>query len=477
MFDVIIIGGGIIGCAVLEKLSQFNINALLLEKGEDVAIGTTRANSGIIHAGFDAHPGSMMARFNVIGNKMFPSLCERLKVDYFNTGALVLAEKDGKEELQSLFDRGIKNGVKDLEIIDKARIKELEPNVADNIEYALFAPTSGVVSPFAVTVAMAEWAINNGQKIELLSEVIAINRIDNIFEVKTEKNSFKASVIINCAGAHSIDINRMLDAEEFETHYKRGDYYLFDASENGLVNHTCFKLPTPEGKGVLVTPNADGTLLAGPTSIPVNSGDDTAVSAEGLAKIRSAVPGMIKQLNFSKCIRVFAGVRSIVGDDFVIEESKKVPRLIITAGICSPGLSSAPAIAEYIVSELVSKHLNLEKSTRPIVENSRHTVTEKLDFSEWERLAENDHHYSTIVCRCEKITQGEILEVLRSPLKPRSLDAIKRRVRVGMGRCQGGFCSSKLISLISDECDISINEVTKSGPGSEIVISYTKEEL
>ena len=467
--DVIVIGGGIVGCAVLEKLSHFAVDAVLLEKGEDVAVGSTKANSGIVHAGFDAEHGTKKAFFNVKGNEMFPALCKRLKVPYFNLGALVLADKDGAGDLACLIENGRKNGVEGLELLNREEILLIEPNVADNIEYALYAATSGVISPFLTAIALADNAIRNGQQIELNSQVTAIEKNKDGFEVLTSSGVYKTKVIINCAGANAGLINKFAGAEEFKTELRRGDYFLLDSSESAHVKHTCFTLPSAAGKGVLVTLNADGTLLAGPTAVPVESECDTATGADGLRKIKQAVPAMIKSLDFGKAIRTFAGIRNISGHDFIIENSVKVPNFITVGGICSPGLTSAPAIAEFVVEKLMQNTcVKLVEKTTPHIENPEPVVTKNLTFKQWEALAAADKNYSSIVCRCEKITYGEVLDALRSPLKPTSLDAVKRRVRAGMGRCQGGFCSSKLIELICKELDIPKSKIKKCGEGSEI---------
>ena len=474
MYDIIVIGGGIVGSAILRKLSHTDRKVLLLEKYDDVACGSSRANSGIVHAGYDAEEGTNKAKFNVLGNRMYFDLAKELNVPCQRIGSLVLADREGKKDLEILLERGKKNGVEGLRIVEKEELRRMEPNVSEKMEYGLYAPSAGVVSPYEMTVALAEQAVLNGAEIRFEEEVLHSEFSDGKFTVRTEKGTYESKVLINCAGFGAAAINRDLGERELRQVYKRGDYFILDNSERRYFRHTCFPLPTAAGKGVLVSPTADGNVIVGPTSVPVESGTDTAVRAEGLAEIRRSVGKMMDNVNFSKGIRVFAGVRTSVEKDFVIENGIN-PNFIMVAGICSPGLTAAPAIAEYVTGELLKKTDLSYSWKNSYIKRPKAPVTRELTESQWKALIEKDPSYGRIVCRCEKITEGEILDALDSPLKPRSLDALKRRVRTGMGRCQGGFCTPKIMEIISKHCGLKPEEITKSGKGSEIVIGNIKE--
>lgn len=474
MYDVTVIGGGVVGCAILRELSHTDVKALLLEKEEDVSCGSSRANSGIVHAGYDAEENTLKAKFNVRGNEMYFDLAKELNVPCKRVGSLVLGKKGGKPLIEKLYNRGIKNGVKDLKILERKEILDLEPNVENDIEYALYAPTAGVVSPYEMTVALAEQAVLNGAEVALNSPVTAIERKDGYYRVTVKSGKvYDTKVIINAAGYGSDFINRLAGERDLKLSFKRGDYYIMDSTERVKYNHTCFPLPDDNGKGILVSPTADGNIIVGPTSIPVESGTDTAVSIEALKLIREKSVKMMKGLNFRKGIRVFAGVRCVCGNDFIIENGKNKD-FILVSGICSPGLTAAPAIAEYVVRDLLPKtSVKVVKKDKYIIAEQR-PVTRNMSKEEWDELVKKDSSYSRIVCRCEKITEGEILAALRSPIPPRSLDALKRRVRTGMGRCQGGFCTPRIMHILSEFYGIPIESVVKSGEGSEVIVGRIK---
>lgn len=474
MYDVIVIGGGIVGSALLRELSHTNLKALLLEKCDDVACGCSRANSGIVHAGYDAEPGTKKAKFNVLGNAMYFELAKEMHVPCQRIGSLVLAEESGYAGLETLLERGKKNGVPDLRIVGRDELVQMEPNVGDNVQYALYAPTAGIVSPYEMTIAMAEQAVLNGAEVRCSETVQGISFCNGKFEVKTQNAVYQSSYVVNCAGYGAAEINAMAGEKPLSQEYKRGDYFILDSVERSRFHHVCFPLPTKAGKGILVSPTADGNVIVGPTSVPVEKGDDTAVKADGLNRIREDVGKMMKNVNFGKGIRVFAGVRTSVGKDFVVENGKN-KAFLIAAGICSPGLTAAPAIAKYLVDELLPQAgASVERKKKYVVREAM-PVTRNLSKEEWAALIRKNPAYSRMVCRCEKITEGEILDALDSPLHPRSVDALKRRVRTGMGRCQGGFCTPKIMEIIHEHCGLSLEEITKEGKGSEIVVGDIKE--
>ncbi|MEG1528087.1 MAG: NAD(P)/FAD-dependent oxidoreductase [Clostridia bacterium] len=474
MYDCIVIGGGIVGSAVLRELSKFNLRLLMLEKEEDVACGCSKANSGIVHAGYDAVCNSLKAKFNVLGNKMYKALAEELGVPLINNGSLVLAKEDGLSGLQTLLARGLLNGVEGLQILDRQQLLLKEPNIADCICYGLYAPSACIVSPYEMTIALAEQAVINGAEVMFESEVTAVTRTNNGFKVTTNKGVYDCKVLINCAGYGADKINALAGGSKIDYLYTRGDYFILDSVERKNYTHTCFPLPDQRGKGVLVSPTADGNVILGPTSIAVSDGDDTAVSASGLDYIKASVSEMLKNVNFRKSIRVFAGVRASFGGDFVIEQKDN---LITLAGICSPGLSSAPAIALHVAEVMLPK-TNIVMTKKPTFLPRLHRpLTRDMTKEEFSKLIESNPLYAKMVCRCERITEGEIVDALNSPLKPSSLDALKRRVRVGMGRCQGGFCTQRVMEIIARERKIPLRQVTKLGKGSEIILANIKEEL
>ncbi len=471
MYDIIVIGGGVIGTSILGALSHLKIKTLLLEKEEDVSCGCSKANSGIVHAGYDAEEGTLKARFNVRGAEMYPELCKKLHVPYENVGSLVLAPENRRNEIEVLYERGVKNGVKRLEIVDRKRLLELEPNVQDGIDCALYAPTAGIVSPYEFTIAQAQHAVINGAEVLTEKEVVSVSDSGKGFSVKTADGSvYECKVLINCAGYGSKGISDMLGEKLPEVSYKRGDYIILDKTERSRFNHTCFPLPDENGKGILVSPTADGNVILGPTGFSVDSGTDTAVASDGLDLIKSSVPKMMKNVDFRKGIRVFAGVRCSSGKDFVIGNGKN-PDYVYLQGICSPGLTAAPAIAEYVVNDLLAKtSLRCEKKEEKDVKYlPKRPVTRELSVEEWRKLAEKNPSYAVIVCRCERITEGEILDVLNEPLPPKSADALKRRVRTGMGRCQGGFCTPRVMEILAEFYGQPVESITKCGKGSEIV--------
>lgn len=474
MYDVIVIGGGIVGTSALCYLSELKLKSLLLEAESDVGEGTTKANSGIVHAGYDCEPNTLKARFNREGNALVYELGKKLGVAVKKTGSFVLAEKDGLSKLEELKSRGAANCIEGLKIVPRAEIIKTEPNISDNIEYALYAPSGGVVSPYKLCAALADFAAANGAEAALNKKVSAIGKEGGTFIVKCSDGSeYRSRVIINTAGARASEINRLAGEKTFETHFRRGDYYLLDTTERGYVNSVCFQLPSAAGKGILVTPTVDGNILVGPTSIPVKEYNDTAVCRDALDSIKVSAARSIKNINYGAVIRIFAGVRSIVGDDFIVENGAD-KNFIFAAGICSPGLTAAPAIGKYIVEELLKNtSLKAEKKSK-MIEYREPPEIRNLTEKELNKLIKKDHRYGNIVCRCERITEGEIVEAIHSPVPAVTVDALKRRTRATMGRCQGGFCTVKIMEILSRELGIDFDAATKKGAGSEIALEEIK---
>lgn len=471
MYDCIVIGGGVIGCSVLDAVSSRGYKALLIEKEDDVASGASRANSGIAHAGYDAAEGTKKAYFNVLGNRMYPRLTKDLDVPFIKTGSLVLSRDGSSSVLKELYDRGIANGV-DVEIIDRAAIDKLQAGIPSDITSALYSKDAGVVSPYKLTIALCDRAVLNGAEVALSQKVTAIKKDDGYFSVTTEKNIYNAKFIVNAAGAYASDVNALIGEEKYKTQYKKGEYFVLDKTEGASVKIVLFPLPDERGKGILVAPTADGNVIYGPTSV-ICEIDDTTCTAEGLSAVRKGAEAVFSHPNYRKVIREYAGVRAQVGDDFIIKQSEKFKGYFILAGICSPGLTSAPAIGQYIADEI--EKIAPVKKPDNIVTALHHERLKDLSEKELNDKVKADSRWGRIICRCEKVTEAEIVAAIHSPLPATTVDAVKRRVRAGMGRCQGGFCAPRVIDILSRELGVPVTAVKKGGEGSELVKCRIKE--
>ena len=467
IYDSIIIGGGVVGTAIFNKLVRIGKKVALIDKASDVSTGASKANSGLVHAGYDPEPGTLKAKLNVRGSELFPKLTKRLHVPYKRTGALVVG--DNKEMLERLYERGKRNGVKELSILTREEILKLVPDLKDGNNYALYAKTAGIVSPYLLTIALADEGVLNGGKIFLEEDIKKVEREGEIFKVVTKKNTFLAKNIINSAGAGYNEVAKLLKSEEYPLTFRRGEYFVFSSTAPLDVPCTIFPLPTKLGKGVLITPTVDGNFLIGPTS---EDGEDiTKTTDSGLNDIKKKAGLILNNINFKNAIREFSGVRVISGDDFIIEKSQKQPGVINLAGICSPGLSSAPAIAEYVV-ELLGYDLKEKENLKELKD---YTLLKNLPLNKQKELIKGNPDYGEVVCKCEKITKGDILSALNRPLKVRSVDGIKRRTNAGMGGCQGGFCFTKVVNLILKSRKIKYEEVLKENRGSEVAVGNIRE--
>ena len=445
-----------------------------MEKENDIACGATKANSAIVHAGYDAKEGTLKAKLNVLGSKMMKEVCHDLGVKYINNGSLVIGFNDeDKETIESLYVRGTKNGVERLEVLDYEKLHKLEPNVSKNATCALYAPTGAITCPYELTVAAIGNAMDNGVELKCNFEVTSIDKINDIYVVKSNTEVIEANVIINAAGIYSDKIAKMIGDNSFNVHPRRGEYILLDKECGKTVSHTIFKTPSKMGKGILVTPTVDGNLLLGPTSVDIEDKDNKNTTDEGFAKIMSLANENVDNINLRQAITSFCGLRSVGSTgDFIINSPMK--GFINVAGIESPGLSAAPAIGVY-VKDILAKQLQLIEKENYI--KTRKSMTHFVDASVEEKneIIKKDPTFGRIICRCETVTEGEILEALRTNPKPTDLDGIKRRTRAQMGRCQGGFCMPYIVKLIAQETGMSIEDVTKNGNGSNLIYSKTKE--
>lgn len=472
MYDVLIIGCGITGAAAAFELSKYRLRIGVLERENDVAIGTTKANSAILHAGYDPEPGSLMARLNVRGAELGRELCEKLDVPYRRCGSLVAAfTGEEKDILAELYRRGTLNGVPDLELLTGDAARVLEPNLSAQAVAALHAPSAAVCSPWEYCLALAETAVQNGAELHLETTVTGLSQTGSGWTVHSSGGDFEARYVLNAAGVDAQGIHELAAPATFTMEPKRGQYYLLDKSEGGRVGRVIFQCPTKAGKGVLVAPTVHGNLIVGPSAEPVER-EDTAVTAEGLAGVRIAASKSVPGIQFSQSIRNFAGVRASTDrGDFILEEA--APGFFDLAGICSPGLTAAPAIAEYAAELLKKAGLELEKKEEFICRRRRvrfHALTE----AERKALVEREPAYGRVICRCETVTEGEIIASLHTPIPPRSVDGVKRRVSAGMGRCQGGFCGPRVVELLSRELGVTPGEVVQERSGSWLLERETK---
>jgi glycerol-3-phosphate dehydrogenase len=480
MEDMVIIGAGITGCSIARELSRYDLNITVVEKEEDVACGTSKANSAIVHAGFDAATGTWKAKLNVEGNKLYPALCEELDVPLVMNGSLVVAVTEEEEKaLEELLERGKINGVKYLSIIGKDELHAMEPNLSPNARAALNAPTGGLVCPYELTIALAENANQNGVKFLLNAPVIDIEVLeDSSFLVKTPKGSIRSKYVINAAGLFADEISKMAGAEEYSITPRKGEYLIFDKHFGNLVSKAIFPTPTKISKGILVCPTVDGNIFIGPNSNNIEDKNDTSVNPPGIKEIIEGGKKLVPDLPLKNIITSFAGLRAVSNtNDFIIEASKKVRGFINVGGIQSPGLTSAPAIAIMVREILQEQGVTLKEKPDFIPQRPKKVRFRELDNKERSKLIEQNPAFGHVICRCETVTEAEIIDAIKRPVGARSIDAVKRRTRAGMGRCQGGFCSPRVLEIIARELGIDPLEITKKGPDSNMLVARIKEFL
>lgn len=479
MYDVLIIGAGVSGAATARELSRYKMKICVLEKEEDVCCGTSKANSGIVHAGYDAAEGSLMAKLNVEGNRLMPELARELDFEFVPCGSMVVCcDEKRVQELEALCQRGIKNNVPGLEIItDKDRIHKMKPNISDNVAAVLYAPTAGVVCPFGLNIALAENAYTNGVEFRFNTEVIKINRSQQGWVLETNHGLIETKVVVNAAGVYADYFHNMVSEKKIHITPRRGEYILLDKKAGKCVTSTIFALPDKLGKGVLVTRTAHGNLLLGPTAADIRDREDTSTTRAGLDEVIEKATLNVKDIPMRQVITSFSGLRAHAdGHEFIIEEVEDAPGFIDCAGIESPGLTSCPAIGR-MVANIVKNILKSHEKTNFIGTRKSGVHPKRLTKEEYSALVKEQPAYGTVVCRCEMITEGEIRDAIRRPLGAKSLDGIKRRVRATAGRCQGGFCTPRVMEILSDELGIPMIELTKKGGKSTIVVGADKEEL
>lgn len=473
-FDVIVIGGGVIGSSIARELSRYNVSICLIEKNTDICEGTSKANSAIVHAGFDAEPGTLKAELNAAGNQMMDNIAKDLSIPFKRCGAFVVCFSDkDMPALLELKQRGEKNGIPGIELLMREDALKMEPNLSSEVYAALYAPTSGIICPFELTLGLAENAKQNGVSFHLGEKVTAIDKADGLYVVNTDKNGYTCKAIVNAAGVYSDIIHNMVCSDKLEIIPRRGEYILLDKTAGNHVSHTIFQLPGIYGKGILVTPTVHGNLLLGPTSADVEDKDSAKTTADGLAEVTKKAALGVKDIPRNQAITSFSGLRAhSKTDDFIIGENAE--NFFDAAAIESPGLSAAPAIGVR-VGNMVAERLSLSKkeSFNPIRKRLQHI--NELPTEERAKLIKEKPEYGAIVCRCEEISEGEIIDAIHGIIGATTLDGVKRRTRAGMGRCQSGFCSPRVMEILCRELGITMEDIRKSGKDSAIVFSKTRE--
>ena len=483
MYDVVIIGAGVTGCAIARFLSAYRGSFCVLERSEDVCTGTSKANSAIIHAGFDAAHGSLMAKYNLLGNRMYPELAKELDFDYKNNGSLVLAlHEEDIHKLEALMENGRKNGVEKLEIVGRERLKELEPAVGHVPVAALYAPTAGIICPFGATIAFAENACTNGVEFRFDTEVKGLSPAEDengesFWVIQTAQGVIHSRCVVNAAGVYSDVLHNMVSADKIHITPRRGDYLLLDRKTGGYVRHTVFQVPGKFGKGVLVSPTLHGNTIIGPTAEDIDDKEGVETTSEGFDDLMEKAGFAFDDLPLREVITSFAGLRAHEArHDFILGEVKDAPGFFDCAGIESPGLTAAPAIGKEIAGQLADK-LGLDANPDFVGTRKGFLDAKRLPLDEIAVLVKEKPEYGRIVCRCEQVSEGAIIDAIRRPLGARSLDGVKRRVRAGMGRCQGGFCSPRIMDILAREWGVDPADITKAGGHSSVIVGLVKDRV
>ncbi|MGI5849187.1 MAG: NAD(P)/FAD-dependent oxidoreductase [Christensenellales bacterium] len=476
IFDVAVIGAGVTGCMIARELSMYDIKICVVEAAEDVAAGASRANSGIVHAGYDAKPGSLKAALNVAGCAMMKTTAKELGVPYQQCGSLVVAfsEDDGRH-IRMLFEQGVKNGVA-VELVSSDQTRLLEPMLNDKVKTALYAKSAGIICPFSLTIAAAENAVENGAKLYLKSRVSAIYRDGGVYTIQAGTHVIRAKYVVNAAGVFADDISRLAGAEKFNICPRKGEYIIFDTAMEARTQSVIFGTPTDKGKGVLFAPTVYGNMIAGPTAVDLSDKLDTSTSRDGLSEALKGAMRFVPAVDKKYAITVFAGLRAVPErGDFIIEYAKRSKNFVNVAGIESPGLTCAPAIARHVAELLFSA--GLPEIKKPEAKRIRKPI-ELFAGSSSQRqkeLIQKDSRYANVVCRCRHVTEAEVVQSILRPCGATTVDGVKLRTGAGMGRCHGAFCMPRVMHILARELGRQYSDITKSGEGALILSQKTKE--
>ena len=475
MYDIAIIGAGVIGTAIARELSRYDLKIVVLDKENDVSAGTSKANSGIIHSGYDPEENTLMAKLNAQGNKMYDIICEELSVPFKRNGSLVVAfDDDQLAHINKLKQRGINNGISGLSILSKEELLKREPAINPEAKGALFAETAGVIDPMLLAISLMENAAMNGAEYFLNFEVESIKRENGSYKITSQDNSVIAKYIINAAGVFADKIHNMAAEPAFKINPRRGQYFLLDKIDGNIVKSTIFPCPTKIGKGVLVTPTIHGNIMLGPASDHITDKEDVGTTDEILYEARKGASLLVSKITTRNNIRTFSGLRAEADiGDFIIKEAEGAPNFIDVAGIKSPGLAAAPAIALHAISIIREKGLVLieKKTFNPAIKRKLFIEMTEEDQS---ALIRKNPLYGRVICRCENITEGDIVDSIKRKAGAATLDGVKRRCRAGMGRCQGGFCAPKVQQILARELNKPLEEIVLEKKSSYILTGKTK---
>ena len=471
MYDIVVIGAGVVGASVAREASKYKLNVLVLDKENDVGNVTSMANSAIVHSGYDPKPGTKKAFHNVRGNKLYDELTKELDVEFERIGSLTCAvNEEEKAVIESYVSRSKENGV-EVKLLNKEETKAIEPFISDNVIASLYAPSAGIINPFELTVALMENAMDNGVELKLNHEVIDVKKVDSHYVVVTNKGEFEAKLVVNSAGLYSDKVAKMVGVDNFEIKPRKGEYFVLDHFKQPFVSHVIFPTPTAKGKGILVTPTTHGNYLVGPSSEFVDDKDDLSTDKVTLDEVRSKSSTLISNIPFQYMIRQFSGLRATgnVGD-FIIED---YDGFIVLGGIESPGLASAPSIALEAI-ELIGKKVNLE--INPNFNPNRRKVYRLAKMSEEERneLIKKDPRFGRIVCRCETVSEGEVVDIIHRNAGATTIKGVKKRCRPGFGKCQGGFCEPLILQILARELNKDPMSVKYDSDDAYILQSETK---
>jgi len=477
IYDVIVIGAGTSGGMIARELSRYDLNIAILEKSTEAGGGTSKANSGIVHGGYNAIPGTLKAVLNKRGNEMMDEIALDLDVSFLRCGSLVVAFSDeDMETIEELYDRGVENRIKGLTIINRKNLKKLEPNLSEKALGALLCESAGIISPYELSVGSVENAVMNGTDVYFNTEVVDIDAEKDTIKVITNNGEFETKYLVNAAGVYGGKICGMY-GEEVDIRPRKGEYLLYDSAMSNLVTHTIFQTPSKMGKGILVTPTVEGNMLLGPTSEDIDDKEDFATTREGLSTVIEKAKKSVPTLDLKGVITSFAGLRAVSPtEDFIIRINEEAKNIIDVIGIESPGLSSSPAIAEYTAELLKKAGLKMNKKKDFKSKNTKKLRFSTISDEDRRKAIERNKLYGNIVCRCEMVTKGEIVDAINRPAGATTLDGVKHRTRAGAGRCHGGFCSPTVMKILSEQMEVPFEQIHKWDSGSWIVSKKTKSE-